>query len=508
MISESSQVPIKGALLIRSITGLSLVLFGLFVVPSVIYSWKINQTALNLIRSFAADTHRFPWINLEWWQSLCKPQASNSISESEENGWRQHSRQESRLTALSLLARGDCATATRDLEQIRDEFSPYSPEQIVLGYLYSMQGVWERAAETFPLTDIPHSLWAIRNYWADVSLRAAESVFRAKEGEDAGAQFWLNVAEELAAHQSWRGSQALASYFGQSNRPIERFEEFRRALTFTTSDAAYAVADEYFQYMAAYIDQNGSFDNNLIKMLTVIKPPNGSQWIEHLSLPPKPEWELDYAWNEHWQLIGVNIDRVTLVLGPLVEATFFWTYTAMPGATPVLLADHRIVYNLMPDAGFEWLPASQHIRPFGYLPRLYAEPFPLPYQIVRSGDNQYFCLANTEDSPNTGVVTIWKEFASGQTDIKILQGGMFRTIEGGKAYMGWRWYSSKDKQVHFAHVIQGEQAFDWKRTARVWEVPVGTDQVAFHLLQFQNEGRACFDNLFAFELKLPEIAVP
>lgn len=499
----------KNALVIRSLAGFGLVLFVLSAMPSVMHSWRMNLIALHLSESFANATGQFSWSNLQWWQSPCEPQASNPMPQNQEDLAVRRSRQESRLAALSRLAAGDCMAATRILDQIQGEVSPDSPEQIVLAYLYSMQGAWEQAAEAFSLTHVPRGLWATRNYWADVALRAAESA--STDNPSASIQYWLTMAEELAAHQTWRGSQALADYWEQSNRPIERFEELRRALAFVESDTAYAVADEYIQARAAYTDQGSGFDGNSRETLanaSAINASNVSQGVELLYLPPAPDWELEYVWNEHWRLIGVDADRIALALGPLVETTFFWTYTAIPGAAPKYVADHRLAYNLIPDAGFEWLPASQHVRPFGYLPRLYAEPPPLPYEIARSGDNQYFCLLNTENSPNTGVLTAWRKLTSGRAGVRILQGGMFRTMEGGKAHIGWRWRSNEDDQVHFAHLVQGEQASDWKRAAQVWEIPAGADQVAFHLLQFQNQGQACFDELFAFELRTPEVTIP
>lgn len=489
--------------------GLGLILFTLSSMPSVVHSLKVNLTALHLSESSANATGQFPWTNPEWWQSPCQLRAGNPMPQNQEYEEIRRSRQESRLAALSLLAAGDCVAATRILDQIHDEFSPDSSEQIVLAYLYSMQGAWKQAAETFSLTHVPRGLGATRSYWADVALRAAESASADNHG--ASTQYWLTMAEELAAHQTWRGSQTLADYWEQSNRPVERFQELRRALAFVKSNTAYDVADEYIQARAAYADQRSGFDGDSREALanaSAIDASDANQGIELLSLPPAPDWELGYAWNDRWRLIGVDVDRTALALGPLVETTFFWTYTAMPGAAPTYVADHRLVYNLIPDAGFEWLPASQHVRPFGYLPRLYAEIPPLPYEVVRSGENQYFCLANTEDSPNTGILTAWRELALEQTDVKILQGGMFRTMEGGKAHIGWRWRSNEDDQVHFAHIVQGEQASDWKRAAQVWEIPAGADQVAFHLLQFQNQGQACFDELFSFELRLPEVAIP
>lgn len=484
-----------------------LLLLILILIPSTISVMETNLRTLHLSMATVDASSNLPWTDPQWWLSTCQTGSDTTGPQDQLDATIRQGRQTLRLTALSFLVAGDCERAIDSLQQIRSEFPPASPEMVILAYLYSMQGAWIEAMETYPWSQLPLNLWKIRNYWADVSLRAANDARRI--GDQGMTQKWLLAAEDLAAHQNWRGSQALADYWERTNHPVQRFEEMRRALALSKADTAYTMADKYIQARSAYLHEQSMRDiAGISEEILSGSAQDLDSRVEILSLQPNPAWQVGYHWNNQWQFIGADINEMALSLGPLVETTFFWIYAAMPGAAPTYVADHRLAYNMIPDAGFEWTPASQHVRPFGYLPRLYAEKPPLPYEIVSNENNQYFCLENTGESPNAGVLTTWGELTSRQTGARIFQGGMFRTMEDGKAHMGWRWRSSENDQVHFAHLVSGEQASKWQRATQVWEIPANANQIAFHLLQFQNQGRACFDDLFAFELRLPEVPLP
>jgi hypothetical protein len=448
------------------------------------------------------------WLQDGWWTSPCNPQLSKNPAATPDSP-----AAGSLLPAIADLVAGDCDRAAHYLEQqlSLQAGNPNPIAGLMLAYTYAMDGRWQEAAHAFPESSITLlDDRRTRPYWSEVYYRAGADVAEgtATEPERQDALEWLRASDRVARVQPLVGNLALAAFWHAKGDAATAFEELRRALSTvdlqadaTGVEAPAQAFERYAQARLAYLDaqaarypQDAKWRNLAARYQRRTQVPG----IRELSDRITPLYPVDYVWNEHWRLLGLNVDQDDLALGPLVEVVLYWCHE--PNATESrCFAENRTVTNLAPDASFEWNEPASGVRPFGFT-SLHDNSWPYAFKVVQEQGAQFFCLDNPEAAAS-GIQGPWHEHVPETAPVVVAAD--FRTAAGGSATLGVQSYISATALSDVGNVLVNATTADWERVAGVVTPPAGTDQLAIRLAKRKTVGQACFDNLLLFSLGGP-----
>jgi hypothetical protein len=424
------------------------------------------------------------WVTGRWWQTLCNIQAhqdeSNLLRLDEDRIDSLH------LKAVLAIARGDCEQALVSLVKTSATL-PTEPHNIIKSYISSMLGQWTIAAEAYPTDQIPVGNWVARRYWANVLLRAGLEI--GDTDPVRGAQLFQK-SDALAGIYPSDTSLELARFLQKSGHLRDGLREMWYVTASLDEADAWDMEGEYSHLLSNYLaQQSDTVSHSYVENAFSADASN-----------IQPQYEVQYQWDDNWTLKGFDFATKDLVQTPFIEVTFHWRYSE-PTTGEQAVTMITAIRNLMPDAGFQFLPAAQGLRPPGYIGGLYGEAPPYPYNSVEEETGRFFCLTDDQRYESSGVMTAWFDLPDVSDSRLLIQGGMFRTEETGRAHIGWRWRSADESG--FGHIVNGQSATVWTKGVGVVEPPIGAEQIAFHLLKYQSKGDSCFDNVFAFFLPVP-----
>lgn len=439
---------------------------------------RSNQLAINIIRDVNNDG--FPWSNLQWWSLACSNPRYQQLQPASK----------SRLLAYSYLLVGDCESAIESLKAIPDDKSGADMNKLLLAYVYSMTGQWSESIALLPAKDIPVGNWPLRRYWGNVFLRA---------GVLDNNLTLIQESESLLGVYYPESSVELYDYWIEQFNTIAAFEELRRIISNLDDLDAPLFLEEYELLRKEYVALQVAANPELVRWQNMVNHFDNIGYFPSLKDNTHPTIILNQQWDDQWLLWGLDVDEDELALGPYVYVTLYWQDLNRQG-NENLSIEHRLMRNLVPDAGFEWNMSVKGVRPYGY-DALYKSRYPYPYQVSRNGDEQVFCLFNNSGVVSTGVQTEW--FSRPLTFNRMIVAGQYQTLESGAATFGLRWRDEANSEIKNIHVIAGEASPEWQTAAQIIQIPDQAREISLHLLQYNTVGTACFDNLMMFVLEGP-----
>lgn len=468
----------------------TLVAFSVGVLPRRIGSTTANLASLS---SIAAESASLPWRSPEWWLNICRSPSETDVSGSADSAI-PHCAGDPycvRSVALAALAQFDCANALDSLVAVTDK-AIRTTDQLLTGYAHAALGEWSAAVEALPSGSLEQAAQGYRQYWTNVLFRAGNQLTRSDLDN---ASKLLNAAERLDQAAYREGSLALFSLLDSKGRSREAMNELRYVLVNPNISELPVEAENYISALRKA---------NLPPLDGMLPIDDLPRTVQHLGSQPTPTVALAYQWDDHWEVIGYTIDQAEVEESPLIPLTLYWRQN-MPDGSAHYYADTGLVRNFAADAGFEWSIPLTGTRPFGYS-GLYSAHSSFPYGIVQNGSNQAFCLYNDAEI-STGVQSQWLT-TSESLPMHVLVAGDYRTDADGKAYLGLRWREQAVTSPGLNHIVAGGQSVEWRTAAAVLKVPQEAERIGIHLLQYQTQGTACFDNLLFVPIVGPPSVTP
>jgi len=170
--------------------------------------------------------------------------------------------------------------------------------------------------------------------------------------------------------------------------------------------------------------------------------------------------------------------------------------------------DIRDVENLALNFGFEMDFVGKGF-PYGWGTDIYANnpvyQSPIEsHQIVSEkkglGEIQYLLLDN-EMSRCTNCQTNY--IAVNDNDF-YLQGGRIKAIKG-NAYFGRIWFDLEKNKIVYNYVVKGTRSSQWKFYSKIVIPPPNSIYCRLWVVNFENQGKAYFDDILFIKLQLPEL---
>lgn len=293
-------------------------------------------------------------------------------------------------------------------------------------------------------------------------------------------------AESLTVTQLGRIFYLQGLYQEQQDQPDVAIEYYLQALEYEPH-----LVGVYHHLRSLYLDRGDQEQANLVdNRLNNLLP-------QHLVEQPV---------FDNWELTGFDqLDKMALDKGIPMELNLYWMHI-LPSGEKQIYIETRQVYNLVPNAGFEWEIDSGTGLPFGF-----------QNGTQLGGDDRYYQLFIDEGTKET-VVSLDNKLRS-TTDIfslpvAIQQGhsyllsGNLRVDEQrlGAAYLGVYWLGTQNKQPTRENwIIPGARSKTWVNVAGILQPPKdATGTQVWMMNHSQPLGQVWFDNLLLVEITPPD----
>jgi tetratricopeptide (TPR) repeat protein len=218
----------------------------------------------------------------------------------------------------------------------------------------------------------------------------------------------------------------------------------------------------------------------------------------------------DWVWDKtpgsgRWILLGYNLDEDLLEDGVLVPVILFWRVPSglVAGSRWVATGDHWLqfaeVINLVPNAGFEWDAPANGLLPAGFpypnYPNQSAENVGIVMAERNGSTTQVVELRNTDQVQTMGLRSLRCPVSDGL----YVQGSWVRTIDA-RANSGRYWTGGG---LAYSYVVNPHSSSlpEWTYWAGIARPTPNTSAFEVFLLNWNNSGRAQFDELVMFRLE-------
>ena len=223
----------------------------------------------------------------------------------------------------------------------------------------------------------------------------------------------------------------------------------------------------------------------------------------------EPEYSVGEKVSDDWVLLGYDLDEEALEAGTSIEIALYWLPSAevrIDGPDWYRAGERWIhvtnIRNLVPNGGFEQDEIRGKKLPAGWQIGPYRSPIDTHELMIDQRDGKETTVArlsNSEEHPNTS-------FSARDISVKpdglYLQAGWMRSEEGGRGYLGHRWYVGGKKDSH-DYVAEGMEVDSWSHFAGMAIPPDGGSGCRVWLLNRKSQGQVYFDDILFFELEIP-----
>lgn len=400
-----------------------------------------NIQFLFLNRSHLAKIS-FPWASPQWSAPLCPvSKTTSSLSPP-------LSCQENMCflgVAIIESANGRCAEA---IDALILAAPTRASERIQLAYLLAAEQDWYLSTTFLPQLVVNeeselNAFWPydLKEYWMNVFYRASNQSLQ-------NSQLLYQNAEKMARFSMINGNQELIKTYLAQNKMDEAIFEAQVALM----GASLTEFDRYFSL----------FEHSLIS-----------------------DYQADWISIASDETNVAAIDKISWNLSPYVKVL----------QENDSVTSEAWMVNLAPNPHFNLGPDVDNVRPVGYM-GIYGDVLNYPYSIEVKGDNdRYFCL-NNDTKSSSGVLSIPTPLDSSAN--KFLLGGSIQTTNDAKATLGITWRDQSGK-LNYEYIANGISSQSWISFMDIVKLENPKD-VSIHLIQFESNGKACFDKLFLFVL--------